>query len=94
VVDPEAPRAGQAAPRAFFGATVRYANAAGVSRVVSIVGSTRSISTATTSVTLAILSGLQLDPRFPTTVQHFRRKSTRGPMNFKVHCSVSNPQTG
>ena len=40
VVDPEAPRAGQAGtkPRAFFGATVRYANAAGVSRVVSIVG--------------------------------------------------------
>ena len=36
VVDPEAPRAGQ--PRAFFGATVRYANAAGVERVVSIVG--------------------------------------------------------
>src|SRR3989441_290302 len=34
VVDPEAPRAGQAATRAFFGATVRYANAAGVSRVV------------------------------------------------------------
>ncbi len=29
VVDPEAPRAGQAAKRAFFGATVRYANAAG-----------------------------------------------------------------
>ncbi len=38
VVDPEAPRAGQAAAKAFFGATVRYANAAGVSRVVSIVG--------------------------------------------------------
>ncbi len=43
VVDPEAPRSrqertGQAATRAFFGATVRYANAAGVSRVVSIVG--------------------------------------------------------
>src|SRR5712672_1185281 len=40
VVDPEAPRAGQAGtkPRGFFGATVRYANAAGVSRVVSIVG--------------------------------------------------------
>src|SRR4030088_2489500 len=38
VVDPEAPRAGQAATRAFFGATVRYANAAGASRVVSIVG--------------------------------------------------------
>jgi transcription elongation factor GreB len=40
VVDPEAPRAGQAGtkPRAFFGATVRYANAAGESRVVSIVG--------------------------------------------------------
>src|ERR1700756_5651553 len=38
VVDPEAPRAGQAGtkPRAFFGATVRYANATGVSRVVSI----------------------------------------------------------
>ncbi len=38
VVDPEAPRSGQAATRAFFGATVRYANAAGVERVVSIVG--------------------------------------------------------
>jgi transcription elongation factor GreB len=40
VVDPEAPRAGQAGtkPRAFFGATVRYANAAGAERVVSIVG--------------------------------------------------------
>src|SRR5690349_19899958 len=38
VVDPEAPRAGQAATRAFFGATVRYSNAAGAERVVSIVG--------------------------------------------------------
>jgi len=38
VVDPEKPRAGQAAARAFFGATVRYANAAGTERVVSIVG--------------------------------------------------------
>src|SRR3954447_3066880 len=38
VVDPEAPRTEQAATRVFFGATVRYANAAGVSRVVSIVG--------------------------------------------------------
>src|SRR2546423_10354833 len=38
VVDPEAPRAGQSQIRAFFGATVRYANAAGVERVVSIVG--------------------------------------------------------
>ena len=38
VVDPEAPRTGQAAMRAFFGATVRYANAAGTERVVSIVG--------------------------------------------------------
>jgi len=38
VVDPEAPRAGLAATRAFFGATVRYANAAGAERVVSIVG--------------------------------------------------------
>jgi transcription elongation factor GreB len=38
VVDPEAPRTGQAATRAFFGATVRYANAAGTERVVSIVG--------------------------------------------------------
>jgi transcription elongation factor GreB len=38
VVDPESPRAGQAATRAFFGATVRYANAAGNERVVSIVG--------------------------------------------------------
>ncbi len=38
VVDPETPRSGQAAMRAFFGATVRYANAAGTERVVSIVG--------------------------------------------------------
>ena len=38
VVDPEAPRSGQAAAKAFFGATVRYANAAGAERVVSIVG--------------------------------------------------------
>ncbi len=38
VVDPEAPRGGQAKTRAFFGATVRYANAAGAERVVSIVG--------------------------------------------------------
>ena len=40
MVDPEAPRAGQAGTktRAFFGATVRYANAAGTERVVSIVG--------------------------------------------------------
>ena len=38
VVDPERPRTGQAASRAFFGATVRYANAAGTERVVSIVG--------------------------------------------------------
>ncbi|MEZ5355305.1 MAG: transcription elongation factor GreB [Bryobacteraceae bacterium] len=38
VVNPETPRTGQAATRAYFGATVRYANAAGVERVVSIVG--------------------------------------------------------
>ncbi len=38
VVDPEAPRTGQSATRAFFGATVRYAIAAGAERVVSIVG--------------------------------------------------------
>ncbi len=38
VVDPEAPRTGQAATRAFFGATVRYSNAAGAERLVSIVG--------------------------------------------------------
>src|SRR6516165_375880 len=38
VVDPEAPRSGQAAMKAFFGATVRYANEAGEERVVSIVG--------------------------------------------------------
>ena len=38
VVDPEAPRAGRAAARVFFGATVRYADAAGMERVVSIVG--------------------------------------------------------
>lgn len=38
VVDPAAPRSGQAAARVFFGATVRFANAAGTERVVSIVG--------------------------------------------------------
>jgi len=37
-IDPEAPRAGKAATRAFFGATVRYTNASGTERVVSIVG--------------------------------------------------------
>ena len=38
VVDPEAPRSGRAATQVFFGATVRYANTAGMERVVSIVG--------------------------------------------------------
>jgi transcription elongation factor GreB len=38
VVDLETPRKAPAAARAYFGATVRYANAAGTERVVSIVG--------------------------------------------------------
>jgi transcription elongation factor GreB len=38
VVDPEAPRTGQRATKTFFGATVRYANATGTERTVSIVG--------------------------------------------------------
>jgi transcription elongation factor GreB len=38
VVDPEAPRSAQAASRVFFGATVRYENAAGDEKQVSIVG--------------------------------------------------------
>jgi transcription elongation factor GreB len=38
VVDPEAPRGGLAATQVFFGATVRYASAAGMERVVRIVG--------------------------------------------------------
>jgi len=38
VVDPQARRSGRAATHVFFGATVRYANAAGTERVVSIVG--------------------------------------------------------
>jgi transcription elongation factor GreB len=38
VVDPEAGRSGRAAQQVFFGATVRYANAAGTERVVSVVG--------------------------------------------------------
>ena len=38
VVDPEAPRSEQARKRAFFGATVLYANEAGDEREVSIVG--------------------------------------------------------
>src|SRR5207244_12421673 len=38
VVDPEAARNGRAASHVFFGATVRYANAAGAERVERIVG--------------------------------------------------------
>jgi transcription elongation factor GreB len=38
VVDPEAPRSGLRATKVYFGATVLYANAAGVEREVSIVG--------------------------------------------------------
>ena len=38
IVDPQAPRSGRAATHVFFGATVRYANAAGDERVVRIVG--------------------------------------------------------
>ncbi len=38
VVDPEAPRSGRAATQIFFGATVRYATAAGTDRVVRVVG--------------------------------------------------------
>ena len=38
VVDPEAPRRGRAATHVFFGATVRYATAAGPERLVRIVG--------------------------------------------------------
>src|SRR5688572_31093893 len=38
VVDPEGPRGAQASKKVFFGATVRYANAAGTERVVRIVG--------------------------------------------------------
>src|SRR6202140_5115335 len=38
VVDPEAPRGGRGATQVFFGATVRYANAARTERTVSVVG--------------------------------------------------------
>ena len=38
VVDPEARRTGRAATHIFFGATVRYVNAAGMERTVRIVG--------------------------------------------------------
>ena len=38
VVAPEAPRAGRAQTHVFFGATVRYADAEGVERMVTIVG--------------------------------------------------------
>jgi len=38
MVDPEAPRVGRAATHVFFAATVRYANASGTERVVSVVG--------------------------------------------------------
>jgi transcription elongation factor GreB len=38
VVDPEAARSGRAATHVFFGATVRYTDAAGMARRVSVVG--------------------------------------------------------
>src|SRR5437763_1867178 len=38
VIDPGAPRSGRAASHVFFGATVRYADAAGGERLVRIVG--------------------------------------------------------
>jgi transcription elongation factor GreB len=38
IVDPETPRSERASRQVFFGATVRYTNAAGTERVVSIVG--------------------------------------------------------
>ena len=38
VVDPETPRPARSATRVFFGATVRYANAGGEEREVSVVG--------------------------------------------------------
>jgi len=38
IVDPEDSRSGPAAEKVFFGATVRYANASGTERVVSVVG--------------------------------------------------------
>jgi transcription elongation factor GreB len=38
VVDPETPRQGRAARQVFFGATVTYSNAAGLERIVRIVG--------------------------------------------------------
>ena len=38
IVDPEAARTGRAATHVFFGATVRYATAEGLERVVSVVG--------------------------------------------------------
>src|SRR4026209_1392947 len=37
IVDPETPRSGKAATHVFFGSTVRYANAAGTERTVTIV---------------------------------------------------------
>ena len=65
VVNPEAPRGsskspGQAATRAFFGATVRYANAAGVERVVSIVG-TDEIDLEPQPHQLGVTSGARVD---------------------------------
>jgi transcription elongation factor GreB len=38
VIDPEAPRTGRGGTHVFFGATIRYTDAAGTERVVSIVG--------------------------------------------------------
>jgi transcription elongation factor GreB len=38
VVDPEAPRGAKACEQVFFGATVRFANASGLEREISIVG--------------------------------------------------------
>jgi hypothetical protein len=94
VVDPEAPRAGQAATRAFFGATVRYANAAGAKRVVSIVGTTRSISTATTSVGVSPLGRASMNSAAGgTETTPMEDGNSEDAANSLTVCVISYPQS-
>ena len=78
VVDPEAPRTGQAATRAFFGATVRYANAAGAERVVSIVG-TDEVDLDRNHISWVSPLGRALMKRQRVTAWFFMRRAARKP---------------
>jgi transcription elongation factor GreB len=86
VVDPETPRAGQAATRAFFGATVRYANDAGAERVVSIVG-TDEVDLTRNHISWVSPLGRALMKSAAGETMALRRKLQR--RSFREECGVS-----